>query len=80
MEQHALKIVNNCLTANIYSYMETSGGQSYNLYLNVVHLLTPVLIGHLWQLMYCSIKKKKKKVINQCNVLELTFDSVKNAT
>jgi hypothetical protein len=38
MEQHALKNVNNCLNTNIYSYLETSGGQSSNLYLNVVHL------------------------------------------
>jgi len=30
MEQHAIKNVNN-------SYLETSGGQSSNLYLNVVH-------------------------------------------
>ncbi len=37
MEQLTLKIVNNCLNTNIYSYLETSGGQSYNLYLNVVH-------------------------------------------
>ncbi len=37
MEQHALKNVNNCLNANIYSYLETSGGQSFNPYLNVVH-------------------------------------------
>jgi len=37
MEQHALKIVNNYLNINIYSYLETSGGQSSNLYLNVVH-------------------------------------------
>jgi hypothetical protein len=37
MEQHALKNVNNCLNTNIYSYLETSGGQSSNLYLNVVH-------------------------------------------
>jgi len=29
--------VNNCLNTNIYSYLETSGGQSFNLYLNVVH-------------------------------------------
>ena len=35
MEQHALKNVNNCLNTNIYSYLETSGGQSSNLYLNV---------------------------------------------
>jgi hypothetical protein len=30
MEQHALK-------TNIHSYLETSGGQSSNLYLNAVH-------------------------------------------
>ncbi len=32
MEQHAFKNVYNCLNSNIYSYSETSGGQSYNLY------------------------------------------------
>jgi hypothetical protein len=37
MEQGALKNVNNCLNINSYSYLETSGGQSYNLYLNDVH-------------------------------------------
>ncbi len=37
MEQHALKNVNNCLNTNIYSYFETSGGQSSYPYLNVVH-------------------------------------------
>ncbi len=36
-EQHTLKNVNNCLKTNIYFYLETSGGQSFNLYLNVVH-------------------------------------------
>ncbi len=39
MEQRALKNVNNCLNANIYSYLETSGGQSSNLYLNVGKIL-----------------------------------------
>ncbi len=39
MEQHTLKNVNNCLNTNIYSYLETSGGQTYNPYLNVVHFL-----------------------------------------
>ena len=29
------KIVNNCLNTNIYSYIETSGGKSFNLYVNV---------------------------------------------
>jgi len=47
VKQHALKNVNNFLNTNIYSYLETSGGQSY---LNVIHFLTPVLIGHPWQL------------------------------
>jgi hypothetical protein len=37
MEQHTLKNVNNFLNTNIYSFLETSGGQSSNLYLNVVH-------------------------------------------
>ncbi len=37
MEQSALKYVNNGLNTNIYTYLETSGGQSSNLYLNVVH-------------------------------------------
>ncbi len=31
MEQHALRSVDNCLNTNIYSYLETSGGQSSNL-------------------------------------------------
>jgi len=37
MEQHTLKNVSNHLNTNIYSYLETSGGKSSNLYLNVVH-------------------------------------------
>jgi hypothetical protein len=37
MEQHTLKNVNNCLNTSIYSYLETSGGQSSYPYLNVVH-------------------------------------------
>jgi hypothetical protein len=41
------KNVNNCLNTNINSYLETCGEQSFNLDLNVVHFLTPVLIGHL---------------------------------
>jgi hypothetical protein len=37
IEQHTFKNVNNCMNINIYSYLEMSCGQSYNLYLNVVH-------------------------------------------
>jgi hypothetical protein len=38
-EQCTLKNVNNYFNTNIYSHIETSGGQSFNLYLNVVHFL-----------------------------------------
>jgi hypothetical protein len=37
MEQNDFKNLNNCLNTTIYSYLETSGGQNSNLYLNVVH-------------------------------------------
>jgi len=52
MEQGTLKNLNNCFNTNIYPYLEMSGGQSSNLYLNVVPFLTAVLIRHrhLWQL------------------------------
>jgi hypothetical protein len=36
MEQHALKNVKNCLNTNICYYLETSGGQISNPYLNIV--------------------------------------------
>ncbi len=36
MEHSASKTVNNGFNTNIYSYLETSGGQSLNLYLSVV--------------------------------------------
>ncbi len=50
MEQRAFKNVNKYFNTNIYSYLETSRGQSSFLYLNVVHFSTPVLISNLWQL------------------------------
>jgi hypothetical protein len=37
MKQRTLKNLNNYLNTTIYSYLETSGGQIINLYLNVVH-------------------------------------------
>ncbi len=36
MEQRALKIVSNHLNMNFYSYLATSGGQTSDLYFNVV--------------------------------------------
>jgi hypothetical protein len=38
------KNVNNCLNDNIYSYLETYGDQSSNLYLNVVNFINTSLI------------------------------------
>jgi len=40
MKQRASKIVNKCFDTNIYSYLETSGGQSLNQYLGVVHFFS----------------------------------------
>ncbi len=37
MEQRAFKNVSNCFNTTNCSYLETSGGQSSNPYLNVVH-------------------------------------------
>ncbi len=36
-EQLDLNFVNDCLNTSIYFYLETSGSQSSNLYLNAVH-------------------------------------------
>jgi len=36
MEQHASKNVDNCWNTNISIYVDTSGGQSSNLYLNIL--------------------------------------------
>jgi hypothetical protein len=41
MEQLTLKNVNVCLNTKISYYLETSGGQNSNLYLNIVHFSTP---------------------------------------
>ncbi len=68
------KTVNHCLNNNIHSYFETSGGQSSNLYLNVVPFLTTVLIRHLWQLktvvslhwcLICGVQFKTCRLISE---------------
>jgi hypothetical protein len=41
MEHHAFKNVKKCFNTNIYSYLETFGCKSYNIYLNVVHFFKP---------------------------------------
>ncbi len=43
MEQCDLKNVNNYLDTKIYSYLETSCGQSSNLYLDVVHFFNTIV-------------------------------------
>ncbi len=50
MKQHALNNVNNCWNTNISFKLETSGGQSSNLYLNVVDFFNTSVHRHLWQL------------------------------
>jgi len=74
MEQCALKNVNNCLkNTNIYSYLDTSGAQSSNLYLNVFFFLsTPVLIRHLWQL-------KTFVFLHRCAIWAVLFSQSKLA-
>ncbi len=42
--------VNHYLNTNIYSYLETFGGQSSKLYLNIIHFSTTELIRHLGHL------------------------------
>ncbi len=37
LQWNSTKNVKNYLNTNIYSYLDTSGGQMSNLYLNVVH-------------------------------------------
>jgi len=69
MEQRTLKNVNNCLNTNIYYYLETSGGQNSNLYLNIVDFLTPVLFRHLWQL-------KTVVSLHWCQIHTLLIDIV----
>jgi len=43
MEKHTFKNVDYCLNSNIYSYLETSGGQSSNQYLNAVHFFNTIV-------------------------------------
>jgi hypothetical protein len=50
MELRYLKIANICLNTNMYSYLEAYSSQTSNLYLNIVHFSTPVLIRNPWQL------------------------------
>jgi hypothetical protein len=40
IEKHALKKINNCWNTNISFYLDTSGGQSYNLFLYVVYFVS----------------------------------------
>jgi hypothetical protein len=75
--KRAFKNVNNCLLTNIYFYLKTSGGQSSDLYLNVVHFFNTVLIRHLWHLKtfvflhWCNFncKLQVEKVLYHCALL-----------
>ncbi len=52
MEKLALKKCKQCLNTNIYSCLETSGGQNSNLYLNVIHFFQ-----HMCELDICGSLK-----------------------
>jgi len=43
MEQRTLRTLNNHLNTNIYSYLETSCGKSFNLYVNLGHFFNTSL-------------------------------------
>jgi hypothetical protein len=43
LEQSNLENINKCFNINIYSYLETSGGKSCILYLNVVHFFNAIV-------------------------------------
>ncbi len=76
------KNVNNCLNPN-NSYLETSCGQSSNLYFDVVHFSTPVLIRYLrqlnivvflhWCLLCTVLLIKKSNVMNDMKKLNCIF-------
>jgi hypothetical protein len=68
MEQRDLKNVNSYLNTNIYSHLETSGDQSSNLFLNVVHFFNTSVIRHLWQLKTCFAAL----VSNMCCSIQIT--------
>jgi hypothetical protein len=63
MEQGALNFVNNCLNANIYTYLETSGGQSSNLYINVVHFFNICHLKTVVFLHQCLILQKHLAIV-----------------
>jgi len=43
IEKRAFRNVNTCLNTSISSYLETSGGESSNLYLNVAHFFNTIV-------------------------------------
>jgi hypothetical protein len=64
---------------NIYSYLETSGGQNFNVYLNVVSFFsTPVLFRHLWQLKTAIAMKSSCKLLYIFTFLHDTKQSFNN--
>jgi hypothetical protein len=43
MEQHTLINVSNDMNSNIYTSLETSGGQSCKIYWNVAHIFNTIV-------------------------------------
>ncbi len=59
IEQRASKILKNCFNTNIYSYLETSGGQSLNQYLNVVYFFNT-------NVDYTSVAAQDSSFLHRC--------------
>jgi hypothetical protein len=74
MKQNALKNVNNCVNTNIYAYLETSGGQSSNPYLNVVHVVK-ILFCWILNIVFeaSSYLQSYRQVLTPVNNSQLLF-------
>jgi hypothetical protein len=72
MKQYALKNINNCVNTNIYAYLETSGGQSSNPYLNVVHVVKILFCWILFFKLQVTYKSYRQ-VLTPVNNSQLLF-------
>ncbi len=71
MEHRTLKNVNNYMNTNIYSYLETSGVQSYNLLAGS----TRHCPGHYIKIIKCIVRAKVARKVSP-KVLHLLFNKL----
>jgi hypothetical protein len=89
MEQSAFNNINNCLNTNIYSYFETSGGQSSNLHLDIVYFFNTMLIRHVWQLkkivslkwcLKCAVLNSQSPALFSCTNMNINNREITEAS